>query len=128
MSKPQEAGEKGQDRESRWNEVYRLVRKIPSGKVMTYGQIALCIEPLTARAVGWAMNSCPRDVPWQRVVNSRGSCSTDRLPHIPTGLQRSLLEKEGVKFDSNEKLDLIEYRWFPDDSNHQDTKGTKLNS
>ena len=128
MSKPREAGEKIPDRESRWNEVYRLVRKIPSGKVMTYGQIALCIEPLTARAVGWAMNSCPRDVPWQRVVNSRGSCSTDRLPHIPTGLQRSLLEKEGVKFDSNEKLDLIEYRWFPDNSNHQDTKGTKLNS
>ncbi len=87
---------------------------------MTYGQIALFIEPLTARAVGWAMNSCPRDVPWHRVVNSLGGCSTDRLPHVPTGLQRSLLEKEGVKFDSKEKLDLIEYRWFPDDADWDD--------
>lgn len=87
---------------------------------MTYGQIALCIEPLTARAVGWAMNSCPRGVPWHRVVNSLGGCSTDRLPHVPTGLQQSLLEKEGVEFDSNGKLDLIEYRWFPDDADLDD--------
>ena len=128
MKKPKEDSEKGQDRESRWNEVYRLVQEIPSGKVMTYGQIALCIEPLTARAVGWAMNSCPPSVPWHRVVNSLGGCSTDRLPHVPTGLQRSLLEKEGVKFDSHEKLDLIEYRWFPAESNHQGTKDTNRDS
>ena len=82
---------------------------------MTYGQIALYIEPLSARAVGWAMNSCPGDVPWHRVVNSRGGCSTDRLPHVPTGLQQSLLEKEGVEFDASGKLDLIQYRWFPDE-------------
>jgi methylated-DNA-protein-cysteine methyltransferase-like protein len=92
---------------------------------MTYGQIALCIEPLTARAVGWAMNSCPRGVPWHRVVNSRGGCSTDRLPHVPNGLQQSLLEKEGVEFDSSGKLDLIEYRWFPNDLDYQGSKDTK---
>jgi methylated-DNA-protein-cysteine methyltransferase related protein len=83
---------------------------------MTYGQIALLLEPLSARAVGWAMNSCPEDVPWHRVVNSRGGCSTDRLPHVPTGLQRSLLEREGVEFRSNGCLDLSRYLWFPPES------------
>jgi methylated-DNA-protein-cysteine methyltransferase-like protein len=82
---------------------------------MTYGQIALYLEPLSARAVGWAMNSCPEDVPWHRVVNSRGGCSTDRLPHVPTGLQRSLLEREGVEFDASGTLDLKEVRWFPEE-------------
>lgn len=102
-------------RESAWKRVYRLVRQIPSGRVMTYGQIAMYLVPMTARAVGWAMNHCPQGVPWQRVVNSRGGCSTDRLPHIPTGLQRSLLEKEGVQFKPNGTLDLNRYRWIPED-------------
>lgn len=80
---------------------------------MTYGQIALLLPPLSARAVGWAMNSCPEGVPWHRVVNSQGRCSTDRLPHVPTGLQQSLLEREGVEFSSSGVLDLRVYRWFP---------------
>lgn len=80
---------------------------------MTYGQIAMYLEPLTARAVGWAMNQCPQGVPWQRVVNSRGGCSTDRLPHLPTGLQRSLLEGEGIDFKDNGTLDLRRYQWIP---------------
>jgi methylated-DNA-protein-cysteine methyltransferase-like protein len=100
-------------RESVWDEVYRLVREIPEGRVMTYGQIALYVEPLSARAVGWAMNNCPEDVPWQRVVNSKGGCSTDRLPHIPTGLQQSLLEREGIQFSEDGALDLKKYRWLP---------------
>jgi methylated-DNA-protein-cysteine methyltransferase-like protein len=100
-------------RENAWEAVYALVRRIPQGKVMTYGQIALEIEPLSARAVGWALNCCPDDVPWHRVVNSRGGCSTDRLPHVPTGLQRSLLEREGVRFSEAGYLPLSEYRWFP---------------
>lgn len=80
---------------------------------MTYGQIALYIEPLTPRAVGWALNQCPPDVPWHRVVNARGACSTDRLTHMPTGLQRHLLEREGVTFRSNGTIDLQRYRWTP---------------
>lgn len=100
-------------RESAWERVYRLVRQIPSGRVMTYGQIAMYLEPLSPRAIGWAMNQCPQGVPWQRVVNSRGGCSTDRIPHIPTGLQRSLLEEEGIQFKKNGTLDLKKYRWVP---------------
>lgn len=107
-------GSKASNRESAWEAVYALVRRIPPGKVMTYGQIALMIEPLSARAVGWAMNTCPEGVPWHRVVNSRGGCSTDRLPHVPTGLQRSLLEREGVEFGPSGNLSLERYRWLPD--------------
>ena len=102
------------DRENAWAAVYELVCQIPAGRVMTYGQIALLLEPLSARAVGWAMNCCPEGVPWHRVVNSRGGCSVDRLPHVPTGLQRSLLEREGIEFGENGNLPLERYRWFPD--------------
>jgi len=101
------------DRESAWEKVYELVRRIPAGQVMTYGQIAMLIEPLSARAVGWAMNCCPDGVPWHRVVNSRGGCSTDRLGHLPTGLQQALLEEEGVEFRDNGTMDLPKYLWDP---------------
>ena len=81
---------------------------------MSYGQIATLLESrLSARAVGWAMHGCPKDVPWQRVVNASGGCSTDRLPDTPSGLQRALLEEEGVCFDDTGRLDLERYRWVP---------------
>ena len=97
-----------------FNEVYRLVRRIPRGRVMTYGQIATQLEHgLSPRAVGWAMHGCPEGVPWQRVVNASGGCSTDRLPDAPPGLQRALLEAEGVQFRDNGTLDLETYRWTP---------------
>jgi len=94
--------------------VYELVRRIPKGRVMTYGQIATWIENrLSPRAVGWAMHGCPRGVPWQRVVNASGGTSTDRLPGMPPGLQRALLEAERVVFRPNGTLDLTRYRWVP---------------
>ena len=81
---------------------------------MTYGQIATLLENrLSPRAVGWAMHGCPGDVPWQRVVNAQGACSTDRLPDTPPGLQQALLEEEGVVFDDAGRLDLTRYRWVP---------------
>ena len=94
--------------------VYSMVRRIPRGRVMTYGQIATLIENrLSARAVGWAMHGCPKAVPWQRVVNASGGCSTDRLPDSPPGLQRALLEAEGIEFRENGTLDLDRFRWTP---------------
>lgn len=101
-------------RSDSWEGVYGLVRKIPAGKVMTYGQVALHLPPLSARAVGWALSQSPENVPWHRVVNASGGCSTDRLPHIPAGLQRRLLEREGVEFEKQGKIDLTKYRWLPD--------------
>jgi methylated-DNA-protein-cysteine methyltransferase-like protein len=94
--------------------VYALVKKIPKGRVMTYGQIATLLESrISPRAVGWAMHGCPKGVPWQRVVNATGGMSSDRLPDVPAGLQRAILEAEGVRFRVNGKLDLDRYRWSP---------------
>lgn len=93
--------------------VYRIVRLIPRGRVMSYGQIAELLEQrLSARAVGWAMNQCPGDVPWQRVVNAAGGISTAHL-HEPPDLQRRLLEREGVRFRSNGTLPMECYRFDP---------------
>jgi methylated-DNA-protein-cysteine methyltransferase-like protein len=101
-------------KEEIFRRVYDVVRRIPKGRVMTYGQLATMIESrLSPRAVGWAMHGCPRGVPWQRVVNASGGTSTDRLPDMPPGLQRALLEAEGVAFRPNGTLDLTRYRWVP---------------
>jgi methylated-DNA-protein-cysteine methyltransferase related protein len=81
---------------------------------MTYGQIAVLLgSRLSPRAVGWAMHGSPRGVPWHRVVNASGGCSTERMPDIAPGLQRHLLEAEGVTFRPNGTLDLERFRWNP---------------
>ena len=99
--------------ESAWEEVYRIVRRIPRGRVMSYGQIAhLLNRPLSARAVGWAMNQCPGDVPWQRVVNAAGGISTEHR-NEPPDLQRRLLESEGIRFGKDGKLSMSRYRFTP---------------
>ncbi len=91
--------------------VYQVVRLIPPGKVATYGQIARMLEaPHAARTVGWAMaSSTDDDVPWQRVVNAQGRISAAR--RVESGVQRELLEAEGVVFDKDGRIDLDVYRW-----------------
>jgi methylated-DNA-protein-cysteine methyltransferase related protein len=97
-----------------WEAVFAVARRIPRGRVVTYGQIATLIENrLSPRAVGWALHGCPDDVPWQRVVNAKGACSTERLPDIPAGLQQAMLEAEGIVFSPAGALDLSRYRWVP---------------
>src|SRR5258706_9133123 len=94
--------------------VYAIVRQIPLGKVMTYGQLAIILgEGYTARTVGYAMHNADVDVPWQRVINSQGKCSTGRLT-IPINLQQELLEAEGVVFNEKSKCDLGQFQWHPD--------------
>lgn len=111
---PRVHGDAGSDRESAWEAVYRIVRVIPAGRVMTYGQIAVLLgSRLSPRAVGWALRQCPEDVPWHRVVNASGGCSTDRLGDMPPGLQRRLLEREGIRFRENGTLDLALHRFQP---------------
>ena len=92
-----------------YERVYKLVQKIPKGKVATYGQIGQILD-LDPRVVGWALNRLAKNrngdkIPWQRVINSKGGISTNKLMNIPLGLQKKLLEKEGIKFDKNEKVD-----------------------
>jgi methylated-DNA-protein-cysteine methyltransferase-like protein len=96
-----------------FEQVYRLVQQIPPGKVMSYGAIARMLgNPWAARTVGWALHSLPAgsNVPWQRVVNGRGRVSTSCQEHS-IGLQRTLLEAEGVEFDEHDAIDLERFGW-----------------
>ena len=90
--------------------VWRCVRRIPRGRVATYGQIAALLgRPRAARAVGHAMHDCPHDVPWHRVVNASGGIS--RRPRMESMLtQRMLLLREGVML-RNGRVRLKRYRW-----------------
>jgi len=100
--------------------VYQFVRQIPVGKVMTYGQLAIILgKGYTARTVGYVMHGAGEDVPWQRVINAQGKCSTGKLT-IPINLQQELLEAEGVVFTERGKCDLGEFRWFPEGSEPED--------
>jgi methylated-DNA-protein-cysteine methyltransferase-like protein len=94
-----------------YQRVYELVRRVPKGRVATYGQIAAALGNVRqARTVGWAMRSCPDDVPWHRVVNASGGLST-RAVHGSFHPQRELLEEEGVAFDHSGHIDLESYGW-----------------
>ena len=95
--------------------VYRIVREIPTARVMTYGQIAEILgDGYTARTVGYVMHAAETEnVPWQRVINSQGKCSTDKLL-LPHNIQQKILEGEGVRFNEKGKCDLEKYRWFPE--------------
>ncbi len=95
--------------------VYEIVNQIPVGRVMTYGQIAAILgEGYTPRTVGFVMHAADTEnVPWQRVINSQGACSTGRMT-VPTNLQQSVLESEGVKFNEKNRCDLSIYQWSPE--------------
>ena len=90
--------------------VYALVRRVPVGRVVTYGQVAaLAGAPRAARAVGQAMRVCPAGVPWHRVVNGRGTISR-RGDGSGALSQRLLLEGEGIRF-ARGRIDLGRFRW-----------------
>jgi methylated-DNA-protein-cysteine methyltransferase-like protein len=94
---------------SDFERVYAVVRRIPRGKVATYGQTARLLDwPHGARTVGWALRALPpgSDVPWHRVVNAQGRISIDDAAR-----QRRLLEAEGIIFDKEGRIDLNRYRW-----------------
>jgi methylated-DNA-protein-cysteine methyltransferase-like protein len=117
------------------SQVYAVVNSIPAGRVMSYGQVAALIPPppgvdlrayehVKARWVGYAMAECPEDVPWQRVVNSRGRISL-RGGEGPD-LQRLLLTDEGVVFDESGKIDLARFGWEPEPEWHAHHPGFLL--
>jgi methylated-DNA-protein-cysteine methyltransferase related protein len=101
------------DQPSYQQKVFNLVRRIPRGKVMTYGQIAeLLGDGYTARTVGFSMHACDDKTPWHRVINAQGGCSTGNVV-LPHNKQQLMLEAEGVKFNKNGKCDLQTYLWIP---------------
>ena len=93
-----------------FNRVYDLVRRIPRGRIASYGAIARALGvPRGARTVGWALSACPDDVPWHRVVNAQG-----KISWRPTGgyvLQRALLRREGVRFSRAGRIDFEKFGW-----------------
>ena len=95
--------------------VFEIVRRIPSGRVMTYGQLAEILgEGYTARTIGFVMHSADQTVPWQRVINAQGACSTGRVI-VPPDLQQRMLVSEGVVFNEKGRCDLLRYRWTPEE-------------
>ena len=115
---PAEGGEKLNPDSPRYRErVFEIVRRIPPGRVMTYGQLAEILgEGYTARTVGFVMHSADeRTDPWHRVINAQGACSTGRVL-VPPDKQQRMLEAEGVRFDARGRCDLGRYRWSPEGS------------
>jgi methylated-DNA-protein-cysteine methyltransferase-like protein len=98
-----------------YRRIYAVVERIPRGRVATYGQVAeLAGLPGWARQVGWALHALGPGsrVPWQRVVNARGRVSPRSTPGWD-GLQRRLLEDEGVRFGAGDRIDLARHGWRP---------------
>lgn len=110
------------NQEAYYEMVWDLVRQVPQGKVTTYGQIAKMLPPpqgveiesysaFGPRWVGGAMANCPDDVPWQRVINSKGEIS--QRPGAQR--QKELLLEEGVVFNEKGRIDLKKYSWSGSD-------------
>ena len=107
-------------------QVWDLVRQVPYGKVVSYGQIAKMLPPpqgveieayaaFSPRWVGGAMANCPDDVPWQRVINSQGKIS--QRPGAQR--QKEFLLDEGVIFDEKGRVDLKEFGWNGSDQDDE---------
>ena len=95
-----------------FDEVYKVVKQVPKGKVTTYGEIARALGTKDARRVGWALhvNSDPK-TPCHRVVNKEGKLAAN-FAFDGEAEQKRRLESEGVVFEQN-KVDLEEHLWLP---------------
>lgn len=98
-----------------YQRIYAVVRRIPAGRVATYGQVA-ALAGLAghARQVGYALHALPQGttVPWHRVVNASGAISARSLPG-PELVQQQLLAREGVPLDARGRVALARVRWVP---------------
>jgi methylated-DNA-protein-cysteine methyltransferase-like protein len=94
-----------------WDKVYALVKRIPRGRVVTYGQLAKMLRlPGGARTAGFAIAACPsgRGIPWHRVVGAGGRLLTQEPV---ASLQRRLLESEGTPIEGR-GVDLAKHQWL----------------
>lgn len=98
-----------------YTHIYAIVRRIPRGRVATYGQIAnIASMPGHARQVGYALSALKdtSKVPWHRVINAKGEISVRSVAGCDVA-QRLLLEREGVTFDQRGRVALRRYGWEP---------------
>jgi methylated-DNA-protein-cysteine methyltransferase-like protein len=106
-----------------YERIYAITRQIPPGRLASYGQIAAIEGRCTPRTVGYAMAAAGgRQVPWQRVINSRGTVS-ERRHGGGTSRQRRLLESEGVVFDRAGRVDFAVFGWAGPDWEWLDVNG-----
>jgi len=106
---------KGRDASGSYDRIYAVVRRIPRGRVATYGQVAeLAGLPGHARQVGYALHALreEHDLPWHRVINAQGRVSERSAPGWDD-VQRQLLEREGIRFDVSGRMQLADHRWKP---------------
>ncbi|MBI2969158.1 MAG: MGMT family protein [Gammaproteobacteria bacterium] len=103
-----------------YERIYGMISRVPPGKVATYGQIAKLVGGCSARQVGYALAALQDDsgVPWQRIINSEGRISF-RSAGENHDVQRRLLEREGVQFNREGRIDLLEYRWHGPESERE---------
>jgi methylated-DNA-protein-cysteine methyltransferase-like protein len=100
-----------------WESIYAAVRRIPRGRVTTYGAVAALLgKPRGARQVGYALaalRGARHDVPWQRVLGARprGRAAVSILDPMGAAVQEAKLRKEGVRFDERGMVDLGKYGW-----------------
>ena len=98
---------------ARYQAIYAVVRRIPKGRVASYGQVARVAGLVNAaRQVGYALHALPSGsaVPWHRVLNAQGAVS---LRNHNALTQRLLLTREGVRFDARGRVDLARFGWKP---------------
>jgi methylated-DNA-protein-cysteine methyltransferase-like protein len=98
-----------------YEKIYAVVRRVPRGRVVTYGQVAWMAGLRgAARQVGYALHALPEkhNVPWHRVINAHGRVSK-RSSSDHDELQRVLLEAEGVSFDERGRVRLDRFGWEP---------------
>ena len=99
-----------------FEEVYKVVRRIPRGRVATYGQVAKLLPKRWSPAlVGWALHALPTGsgVPWHRVVDAKGQLGTRKLASDSANLQEECLAREGVRLDAEGRCDLKRHQWRP---------------
>ncbi|BDG10659.1 MGMT family protein [Anaeromyxobacter paludicola] len=100
-----------------WERYYRIVRRVPRGRVTTFGAVAaLAGQPRAARQVGYALSALKgtkHDVPWQRVLGKRSgdTAGVSLLDPMGAAVQRDLLEGEGVAFDERGRVALARFGW-----------------
>ncbi|MEX2648475.1 MAG: MGMT family protein [Alphaproteobacteria bacterium] len=104
---------------------YRIIRRIPKGRVMTYGDVAIAAgRPGHARRVGYALHAVKdQRVPWWRVINASGGISLRGGFGEGAERQRDLLEAEGVELVLDGRVRLADYRWVPNPSRQAKERG-----
>ena len=125
LDQPERAGNAGRDRAKTgasvrtrgglYGAIYAVVKRIPRGRVATYGQIAsLAGMPGHARQVGYALHHLPGGsrVPWHRVINARGRISF-HPNSMEWAVQKALLESEGVTLSADRGIPLARVQWRP---------------